>query len=206
MDQQARERLSQLERVADTPFALEVPPSPPQKVVRRIHPAWLAPVIAGAMAAGYFGATIAVAGPPPPTPATPSPVVSSPVFLSPEPPSSGTSPVDESSSVREADAWFDTVRRDTGPILDPRVLHDLKIDPAAIRFVQVNADGLQVWVAKGTNGDYCVVAVDGSGPFAACTPVRIFGTAGLTLSVNNYSVTWGGSSVTVSSSRPLAAP
>ena len=38
------------------------PPEVPRKAVRRIHTAWLVPIIAGSIAAGYFGATMAVAG------------------------------------------------------------------------------------------------------------------------------------------------
>ena len=176
------------------------PPEPPRMVARRMRPAWLVPIVVASIAVGYYGATIAVAGTlQASVHSTPAPIVPSPVFLSPArtaPPNGGTS-VGGPSSLKEADAWFETLPSDSDPVVDPAILANLGIDPSAIRFVQINAAGSQVWVARKLDGDLCVIGTEGEGqpPFTGCTTREAFAGSGITVTLleGRYSLTWNGS-------------
>jgi hypothetical protein len=189
------------------------PPEPPRKVARRMRSAWLVPIIAAAIAVGYFGSTTALASALQEPVLFTDPVVPSPVFPSPSraAPSNGGTPVGGPSSLKEADAWFETLPSDRYGVPDPGTLQSLQIEPSAIRFVQIDATGLQVWVARKLNGDLCLVATgghsgEGVSAFNGCSTREEFARSGVTLSQNDYSMSWSGSSVTVSTPKPVGAP
>jgi hypothetical protein len=187
------------------------PPEAPRKAVRRIHTAWLVPIIAGSLAAGYFGATIAVAGavqgPATPTPSpsdTPSTVQ---LLPTPEPPAEVTLPVRGSGNLKEADAWFEAPQREVDGFAQPELLKNMEIDPSAVRFVQTDAAGYSAWVAKNHNGDLCVLGTDASGgAFASCVPRDDFERSGANISSGGHAITWNGSAVTVTNPRSQTTP
>jgi hypothetical protein len=174
--------------------------------------AWLVPIVAASIAFGYFGSTAAL------TSALQEPVlftdpgVSSPDLPSPTraAPSNGSTSPGGPSSLKEADAWFETLPRDSDPVVDPAILANLGIDPSAIRFVQMNAAGSQAWVARKLDGDLCVIGTEGEGqpPFTGCTTREAFAGSGITVTLleGRYSLSWNGSSVTVSTPRPVVTP
>jgi hypothetical protein len=182
------------------------PPEAPRKAVRRIHTAWLVPIIAGSLAAGYFGATIAVAGaaqgPATPTPSpsdTPSTVQ---LLPTPEPPAEVTLPVRGSGNLKEADAWFEAPPGEVDGFALPSMLTSMEIDPSAVRFVQTDAAGFSAWVAKNHSGDLCVLGTDGSGGgVSSCVPRNDFVTSGAMVSQDGHTITWNGSAVTVTNPR-----
>lgn len=184
------------------------PPEPQRRVAHRIRRAWLVPIILGSVVVGYYGAPIAVAGVlQDPAYSTPAPVVPSPVFLSPtpEPPSIDGVSAGQPSSLKEADAWFETLPRASDALLDPDVARGLELDPATIRFVQSNAADLQVWIARKLDGDLCVVGSEAEGvsAFAGCNTREGFARSGVTVSHGGYLMIWNGSSVTVTMPRPV---
>ena len=138
------------------------PPEPPHKIARRMRSAWLVPIVAASIAFGYFGSTAALTSalqepvlltdPGVPSPDLPSPTRTAP--------SNGSTSAGGPSSLKEADAWFETLPRDGDPVVDPAILANLGIDPSAIRFVQINAAGSQVWVARKLDGDLCVIGTE----------------------------------------------
>jgi hypothetical protein len=185
------------------------PPETPRKRRRRIRLAWLIPIIAGSVAIGYIGAPdvavqslvgASVSTPPSAAPiAAPSasPGVTSSAFPIP----SGET-IAGPSSLKEADAWFETPPTERDGFVDQYFLQTLKIDPSAVRFVQINAAGFQVWVAKTLDDDLCVLSSNGSKEYAAtCTPRATYSAEGLVLAQRDYSIRWTGGSVTVSSPR-----
>jgi hypothetical protein len=189
------------------------PPEPPRKVAQRMRSAWLVPIIAAAIAVGYFGSTTALTSALQEPVLFTDPVVPSPVVPSPSraAPSNGGTPAGGPSSLKEADAWFETLPRDSYAVPDAGTLQSLQIEPSAIRFVQIDATGLQVWVARNLDGDLCLLATggveeQGSSAFAGCSSREQFARSGVTLSQNDYSMSWNGSSVTVSTPKPVGAP
>lgn len=187
------------------------PPEAPRRAARRIHTAWLVPIVAGAIAAGYFGATIAVAGVPQPTvdPA-PSPSGKSAIvhlLPTPEPPSDVVIGVPESGNLKEADAWFEDPPREVDGFVNQEMMQHLELDPAAIRFVQTNAAGYQVWVAKKLNGDLCVLGTaDSESASSSCIARDGFAQMGARMAAGGYTITWNGSAVTVTNPRSQIAP
>ena len=187
------------------------PPEPPHTIARRMRSAWLVPIVAAAIAFGYFGSTAAL------TSALQEPVLfTDPGVPSPDLPSptrtarsNGSTSAGGPSSLKEADAWFETLPRDGDPVVDPAILANLGIDPSAIRFVQINAAGSQVWVARKLDGDLCVIGTEGEGqpPFTGCTTREAFAGSGITVTLleGRYSLTWNGSTVTVSTPRTIVA-
>jgi hypothetical protein len=187
------------------------PPEAPRKAVRRIHAAWLVPIIAGSLAAGYFGATIAVAGalqgPVTPTasPSTKPSIVQ--LVPTPEPPTEVTLPVREPGNLKEADAWFGTPPSEVDGFALPDMLISMEIDPSAVRFVQTDAAGFSAWVAKNRSGDLCVLGTDGSGGgVSSCVPRNNFVTFGAMVSQDGHTITWNGSAVTVTNPRSQSTP
>ncbi|MEO7373822.1 MAG: hypothetical protein ABIW36_07950 [Terrimesophilobacter sp.] len=192
----------------------ELPPPPPEvprNNGRRIHPAWLVPIIAGSIAAGYFGATIAVAGAlQRPATATPSPSdkpSTVQLLATPEPQSDVAVPVREPGNLKEADAWFEAPQREVDGFIHPDMLQSMQIDPATTRFVQTNSAGFAAWVAKKLNGDLCVLGTDASGgAFAACSLRSDFERSGAMISQRDYTIRWNGSAVTVTNPRSQITP
>jgi hypothetical protein len=195
----------------------DVPPPPPPELQRtvahRLRRAWLVPIIVCSVVVGYYGAPMAVAGmlQDPPS-STPAPVVPSPVFPTPtsesptpEPPSIDGVSAGQPSSLKEADAWFETLPRNSDALLDPDVAGGLELDPTAIRFVQSSGAEFQVWVARKLDGDLCVVGSEAEGvsAFAGCNTREGFARSGVTMSHGGYSMIWNGSSVTVTMPRPV---
>ena len=111
----------------------------------------------------------------------------------------------EPSSLKEADAWFETLPRNSDALLDPDVARGLELDPATIRFVQSSGAEFQVWVARKLDGDLCIVGSEAEGvsAFAGCNTREGFARSGVTMSHGGYSMTWNGSSVTVTMPRPV---
>jgi hypothetical protein len=159
---------------------------------------------------GYFGAPGAadqsLVGPSAST--APSVVPSAPPSVA---PSAFPIPSDEltvvgPSSLKEADAWFETPPTERDGFGDPELLQTLKIDPSAVRFVQINTAGFEVWVAKTLDDDLCVLSTNGTSELSsACTPRATFSGSGVILAQNGYSIGWNGSRVTVSSPRSQLA-
>jgi hypothetical protein len=125
--------------------------------------------------------------------------------LATEPPSIDGVSAGQPSSLKEADAWFETLPRASDALLDPDVARGLELDPATIRFVQSNAADLQVWIARKLDGDLCVVGSEAEGvsAFAGCNTREGFARSGVTVSHGGYLMIWNGSSVTVTMPRPV---
>ncbi|GAB3045518.1 hypothetical protein GCM10027052_30110 [Parafrigoribacterium mesophilum] len=183
------------------------PPEPPQRGrrSRHIRAAWLIPIIAGSLAVGYIAApNVAVQSLVGPSASTPPRVAPSaaPGVPSAFPIPNGELATGGPSSLKEADAWFETVPTERDGFGDPQLLETLKIAPSAVRFVQINAAGFQVWVAKTLNDDLCVLSTNGTSEISsACTPRAAFSGAGVMLTQSDYSIGWSGSRVTVSTPR-----
>jgi hypothetical protein len=195
----------------DDEFPPPPPPDVPRRAVRRIHTAWLVPIIAGAIAAGYFGATIAVAGAlHGRVTATPSPSDQPAIVRllpTPEPAREVPIPAGESGNLKEADAWFAAPPREVDGFAHPEMLTSMQIDPMTTRFVQTNAAGYAAWVARKLNGDLCVLGTDASGGgFAACSTRNQFERSGAMVSSRDYTITWNGSTVTVTNPRSQLDP
>jgi hypothetical protein len=187
------------------------PPEAPRKAVRRIHTAWLVPIIAGSLAAGYFGATIAVAGalqgPVTTTPSPSEPSAAVQLLPTQEPPTGSTPPIPERGNLKEADAWFETPPGEMDGFALPDMLTSMEIDPSAIRFVQTDAAGFSAWVAKNRNGDLCVLGTDGSGGgVSSCVPRNDFVASGAMASQDGHTITWNGRAVTVTNPRSPTTP
>ena len=115
--------------------------------------------------------------------------------------------VPESGNLKEADAWFENPPREVDGFVNQEMMQHLEIDPAAIRFVQTNAAGYQVWVAKKLNGDLCVLGTaDSESASSSCISRDGFAQMGARMAAGGYTITWNGSAVTVTNPRLQIAP
>jgi hypothetical protein len=161
-------------------------PTRPAGALRR---AWLIPIVALCLAAGYGSSAISRqwTGPAPAPPVSNSGAVTRLPAVDPR----GTA---RSGSTIAADEWFSQPQVEDDMVDAPTLLSDLGIDPATTRFMGATVHGALLWIAKRPDRSYCVVGMRpwNGGTFGSCTSVDDFVRAGLELTQGLDSVRWDG--------------
>jgi hypothetical protein len=161
-------------------------PTRPAGALRR---AWLIPIVAFCLAAGYGSSGISRqwTGPAPAPPVSNSGAVTRLPAVDPR----GTA---RSGSTIAADEWFSQPQVEDDMVDAPTLLSDLGIDPATTRFMGATVHGALLWIAKRPDRSYCVVGMRpwNGGTFGSCTSLDDFIRAGLELTQGLDSVRWDG--------------
>ena len=189
------------------PSASSSPPPPPPSRMRLL---WVLPIavicLAVAYAAGSATRSEGVPSSSPPKP-SPTPVSSAPTpshtpveGLLPSPPFFPGPDVDVTERPGDpvaAEKWFDRPQQaqDAFDII-PMLAH-LNIEPPDVRFVQTDLDGYSVWVAKNTDGEFCLLGSYGGMGYSTCAPRDQFAMSSLLLIQDHNTIRWDGVTVTV---------
>jgi hypothetical protein len=172
-------------------------PTRPASTLRR---AWLVPIVALCLAAGYGSSAISkqwtAPAPAPPTSESGS-VTRFPVVA----PSSGA----QSGSTIAADEWFGEPQAEEDTVDASTLLSDLGIDPDSTRYMGSTVHGAWLWIAKRPDRSYCVVGVRpwNGGAFGSCTSLDDFVRGGLELTQGLDSIRWDGIHFTTSSTSSI---
>jgi hypothetical protein len=171
----------------------------PTRPAGALHRAWLIPIVALCLAAGYGSSAISRewTGPA----ATPPVSDSGSVKRLPVEPRS----VAQSGSTIAADDWFSQPQAEDDTVDAPTLLSDLGIDPASTRFMGSTVHGAWLWIAKGPDRSYCVVGMRpwNGGAFGSCTSLDDFLRVGLKVTQGLDSVRWDGIHFTTSSTTSM---
>ena len=77
------------------------------------------------------------------------------------------------------------------------------IDPSSSRFISEFGELGRLWIARGVDGDYCVLSqVAGGGGGSSCANSDVFAEAGIYYGTDGYSVFWNRSSIIMSKTPP----